>query len=177
MAIGNAYAGGTVLPADNCRIGLFDYNDLATATTPIAVLAGVPKALTNDELGTFTNKATKPVGVNDVWLAGSDVFDWSDLNLGDMVDIRLDIEITTSTTNTDIDVALELGTGGNLYTIPFVTEMAIKAAGTEAINIYNGIYMGDLNTLDNGGVFKITASKDCDVQVNGWYCKVLIQDT
>ena len=37
--------------------GFFDYNDLATATTPISVTGGAGFTyLTNDALGTFTNK-------------------------------------------------------------------------------------------------------------------------
>lgn len=163
------------LPTDTCRIGLFDYNDLATATTPISAVGGVPTDLTNDEAGAFTNKATAPAGVTDVWDAVGDTFDFSELNLGDMIDIRLDIEVTTLSTNTELNVALELGTGGSTYQIPFITELDIKAIESKQINIYNGIYMGDTNTLDNGGKFVITADKTCNVKVNGWYCKVLIQ--
>ena len=167
---------GASVPADNFSGGLFDYNDAATTTTPIVVTAaGSPVVLTNDELGSFTNKLFPPVGVTDVWLAGTDVFDWSELKLGDMVDIRLDIEVTTSSVNTEVFVDLHLGTGGSAYTVRWVDETNFKATGVHEIVVYNGIYIGDLNTLDNGGQFKITTDKDCTVIVHGWYCKLLVR--
>lgn len=170
--IGNSQPGG--VPSDNIAGGLFDYNDAATAGTPIVVTsASSPVLLTNDELGAFTNKLFPPAGVTDVWLAGTDVFDWSQLKLGDMIDIRLDIDVITSSTNTEIFVELHLGTGGNAYTIRWVNEVNFKSSGTHKIVRYNGIYLGDLNTINNGGQFKISTDKDCTVVVNGWYVKVL----
>lgn len=165
---------GGELPADNYGGGLFDYNDAATAITPIVVtVAGSPVVLTNDGAGPNTNKLFPPVGVTDVWLVGSDVFDWSQLKLGDMVDIRLDIDVITASVNTEVSVDLHLGTGGAAYTIPFVTETNFKNTGTHKLNRFNGIYMGDLNTLNNGGQFKISTDKDCTVVVNGWYARIV----
>ncbi len=164
------------VPVDNCRVGLFDYNDLATASAPIVVTTvGSPFVLTNDGLGSFTNKLFPPIGVTDVWNASSDVFDWSELKLGDMVDIRLDFDLITSSVNTEIKVDLHLGTGGSAYTIPYIPESNFKNAGTHNINRYNGIYMGDENTLNNGGQFKISTDKDCTVIVNGWFTKIIIR--
>lgn len=177
MSIGNAYPNGSEVEiAQNIKAGLLDYNDLVTATTPISILADTPTVLTNDGAGAFTNMGFLPPGVTDVWLVGSDVFDWSQLKLGDMVDIRLDIDVTPDFTNTEVTVELHLGTGGNAYTIPWVTEQNFKDAVTHKLNVYNGIYLGDLNTLNNGGQFKITATNTCDVKVVGWYVKILVRD-
>ena len=161
-------------PADNCRIGSFDYNDFATAGTPITCTADVPTILTNDGAGGFTNKTHAPVGVTDVYDEVNN-FDWSQLKLGDMVDIRLDISVVTASVNTTVHVELNLGTGGGAYAIPFVSGIDFKDADTHAVNVYNGIYLGDANTLDNGGQFTITCDKNSTVTVNGWYCKVLIK--
>ena len=156
------------------RTGLFDYNDLATATTPITITGGAGFiSLTNDELGPFTNKTYAPLNVTDVWDASGGVFDWDELSLGDTVDIRLDLEIVTTTNNTQVDVDLFLGTGGGAYQIPFVIEQNFKNTGTFKVNRFNGIYMGDTNTLDNGGVFKMSADSTCTVKVNGWYCRII----
>lgn len=162
--------------ADNCRIGYFDYNDLDTQTTPIAVTSATsPVLLTNDELGPQTIKTFKPVGITDVWDALTDVFDWSELKLGDMVDLRLALELTTTVVNTEVKVDLHLGTGGGAYTIPFIQETNFKTAGVHPLNRYNGIHLADANTLNNGGQFKISSDQDCTVKVIGWYCKVLIR--
>ena len=156
--------------------GIMDYNDVATTGTPIVVTGGAAAVvLTNDGAGAFTNKTYKPVGVTDVWDSINDVFDWSDLKLGDMVDIRLDVDLTTTSVNTEVKIDLELGTGGFAYNIPWAAETNYKTTGTHKINIYNGVYMGDTNTLNNGAAFKISADKNCTVVVNGWYCKIIVR--
>lgn len=157
---------------DNFAGGLIDYNDLATASTPITVLAATPTVLTNDGAGAFTNKLYLPIGVTDIW-DEVDSFDWSELPLGSMVDIRLDLALTTASPNTTVEIDLHLGTGGGAYTIPFVTDADFKTASVHTVNKYNGIYMGDSNTKDNGGQFKITCDKQSSVVVNGWYCKII----
>lgn len=155
------------------RMGWFDYNDAATATTPITVTGGGGEvALTNDELGTLTNKAYPPENVTDVWDATGGVFDWSELSLGDVVEIRLDVDVIIASVNTEIFIDLHLGTGGSAYTIQFTAAQNFKTAGTHKVVRYMGIYMGDTNTKDNGGQFKISADKTCTVKVNGWFCKV-----
>jgi len=162
----------SAVPSDNCRIGLFDYNDFATTGTPVVCSAGVATLLPNDGAGSLTNKAYAPTGVTDVY-DEIDSFDWSQLKLGDMVDIRLDVALTTASVNTTIHLNLHLGAGGGAYTIPFISGLDIKDVGTHNLNIYNGIYLGDTNTLNNGGQFKIDCDKASTVVVNGWYCKVL----
>ncbi len=163
-----------VLPDDAYSGGLFDYNDLATTGTPIVVTAaGGNVALTNDGDGAFTNKLFPPIGVTDVWDASTDLFDWSELKLGDMVDIRIDVDVITTSVNTEIKIDLHLGTGGSAYTIPWILETNYKNTGTHKLNRYNGIYMGDTNTINNGGQFMISTDKDCTAVVNGWYCKII----
>ena len=156
------------------RTGFFDYNDLATATTPITITGGAGFILLpNDELGSFTNKTYAPANVTDIWDATGNVFDWTELELGDTVDIRLDLELVTTSANTQIDVDLFLGTGGGAYQIPFVVEQNFKSAGTYKLNRFNSLYMGDSNTLDNGGTFQAKADNTCTIKVNGWYVRII----
>jgi hypothetical protein len=165
--------GSRSVPEDIFSGGFFDYNDLTTQGTPIIVSADTPIILTNDGAGPFTNTAYKPIGVTDVWSAGTDTFDWSELKLGDMVDIRLDLDVTTTLNNTEVKVDLQLAIGGFQYHIPWVLSENFKTAGTHKINTYNGIYMGDTNTLDNPARFEIVSDTDCTVVVNGWYVKII----
>lgn len=161
-------------PSDNCRIGFFDYNDLATVGTPIVCLAGVPTVLPNDGNGPQTIKIYAPTGVTDVY-DEVDNFDWSQLSIGDMVDIRLSVNVTTASVNTSVEIDLHLGTGLGSYVIPFVTDSDFKAVATHQLNRFNGIYLGDANTRDNGGQFMITCDKNATATVLGYYVKVLIR--
>lgn len=165
-----------VLPSDNCRIGLVDYNDAATAGTPLVVTeVGSPVPLPNDGLGAFTNKIFIPDGITDIWDTLTDKFDFTELSLGDMIDIRLDVALITSSVNTQIKIDMRLGIGGSEYLVPFIPEVNFKDTGTHPLTRFNGIYMGDTNTLNNGAHFEITTDKDCTIIVNGWYCKILIR--
>ena len=153
-------------------VGFFDYNDLDTTSNPIAITAlASPVKLTNDEAGSFTNKAYAPEGVTDVWIESIDEFDWSQLALGDMVDIRVDLSITTTQPNQILDLELRLAVGAGEYTIPFSIN-SFKTAGVQRIVAYNGIYMGDANTLDNGAYFEVSSLDNASCVVNGWYVKI-----
>lgn len=161
--------------ADNIKGGILDYNDAATAITPINIPPGLINTdITNDGAGPFTNKAYAPVGVSDVWNTTTNLFDWSDLKLGDMVDIRLDLSITTSSPNQLVEIDLLVAVGGSQYAIPF-SRNVYKNAGSQSLNRYNGIYMGDTNTLNNGAKFVVRSDSAATLVVNGWYCKVLVR--
>ena len=165
-------SGGAAVP-NNCRIGMVDYNDLATATTAISLTGVTPVYLTNDAAGPFTNEAYLPDGVTSIWDEVAGEFDFTQLKLGDMIDLRVAIQVTTTAPNQEIYLDLELGIGGSAYTIPFI-DVVEKAAEPHEISIFNGVYMGDTNTLNNPAKFKVSSAEDLTVVVYGWYCKILI---
>ena len=155
------------------KVGFFDYNDLTTATTPISVTGGGGYVdLTNDGAGSFTNLTYKPTSMTTIYNTTTDLFDWSELALGDELQIRLDVEVVTSSVNTEFDIQLLLANGGSSYGISWVNPVDVKSASTNPFIIWNGIYMGDANTLNNTAKFQMKADKTCTVKVNGWYVSV-----
>lgn len=165
----------TTLEGLSHKIGFADYSDSATSTTPISVTGGAGYVdLTNDGLGVYTIKTYLPDGVTDVYDSSINRFDFSELSLGDMLDIRLDIEVTTTSPSQQVDITLELGTSTFPYEIPFITNV-YKAAGVHKVNRYNGIYIGNNDTLNGGGRFRIKSDANCTVKVNGWYVKITAQ--
>lgn len=161
-------------PDNDISGGFFDYNDLATHTTPLTVTGGAGFIdIPNDMLGENTSISYPPNGVTKVWDGSS--FDWSELKLGDQVGIRIDLELTTTSVNTEIEIDLFLGTGGGAYQLPFVTAQNFKSTGTYHLNNFDMIYMGYANTLDNGGILKISSDKTCTLVVNGWYTPVFLR--
>lgn len=154
------------------RMGLWDYNDLATATTPI-ILTPVSTfvKLTNDEAGSFTNKTYKLPEVTDLWDEVANQFDFSELSLGDVVDFRFDLTVTTTGANHEIILQLDVGIGdaGNYQLV--VHRENFKTAGTYSIIKMFSMYMGDATTKDFPSELKAlsdTGTTD-DVQVNGWF--------
>ncbi len=159
---------------DKVQAGVYDYNDLATTTTPISLpTPGTFVNITNDAAGAFTNTTYALPGISNLWITGSQRFNWTPLSLGDTVDIRLDLTLTSTTVNQTFDIALFLaaGTGGE-YQIPWAVEKIFKSAGTRKFIEFSSIYMGDANTRDNPALFKIKSDAAATVVVNGWYVRV-----
>ena len=159
--------------------GVYDYNDLATTSTPISLAsANTQYLMTNDGLGSFTNKNYALPGVSDLWNSSTSRFDFSGLSLGDTVDIRVDFSVTTTTTNTVIDFALELGLGSSPYQVEVMSPVNFKSAQTYSMVHWQGIYMGDNNTLQNPARLLARADKTgVSVVVNGWYVRPLHTNT
>ena len=162
--------GGT----DNFSGGWADYADVATTGSPIAVTA-VPAVLTNDGLGVDTNTAYLPIGDNGItqlWNTSSNGFDFSDLNVGDMLDIRMDITVIIASNNTAVDVDLYMGSGGSIV-VPFISQQNFKSAGSFDVIRYMGVYIGSVDVRDSLAQLKISADNNCTCTVNGWYIKAI----
>ena len=156
------------------KIGFLDYADLATQTSPISVTGGAAAvSVPNDGAGSFSLYTYPPTGVTKIWDVATQQFYFSELSLGDMVQIRLNLEVTTTNVNTGVSVDLHLGSGGSAYTIPFITSTNYKVAGTYTLVRWMGFYMGNTDTLNSGGVFKISADQNITYKVTGWYCQII----
>jgi hypothetical protein len=164
---------GTGSP-DSFSGGWADYEDVATTGTPISVTA-IPTVLTNDGLGVDTNTSYLPVGGNGItqlWDTSSNGFDFSDLEVGDMVDIRMDITMIIASNNTAVDVDLHMGSGGSVV-VPFISQQNFKSTGTFEVIRYMGIYIGSEDVRDNLAQLKISADNNCTCTVHGWYIKAI----
>ena len=68
-------------------VGYFDYNDLATQTTPLNAVSNVALKLTNDTEGANTSTDQNPYGVSYVWDYTTNQFNFSELEVGDTIDV------------------------------------------------------------------------------------------
>ena len=162
----------TTVSPDGFSGGWADYADVATTGSPISVTAS-PTVLTNDGLGVDTNTSYLPVGGNGVtqlWNTSSNGFDFSDLDVGDMLDIRMDISVIIASNNTAIDVDLHMGAGGTVI-VPFISQQNFKTTGTFEVIRYMGLYIGSTDVRDNLAQLKISSDNNCTCIVNGWYIK------
>lgn len=154
-------------------MGFWDYNDVETTATPIAIGNGTFTDLTDDGAGTATLKTYALDGVTDIWNTTTDRFDFTGLSLGDTVDMRIDLDIITSGVNRNIDVAIELGLGGTPFTLT-IDSRDYKSAGTHKFTVWYSVYMGDANTKGSPAKLKILSDGAGDtVIVNGWYVRVI----
>ncbi len=154
------------------KTGIFDYSDAATATTPITITGSGSADLTNDELGTFTNKLYPPSSVTDVWDASTNRFDFTELPLGSVVQIRVDVTVTSTSANQAVELFIDLGLGGSPYSLS-IDRREYRYSGTYTYTSSSFVYMGDINTRDNPAKLSITTDGTLDIVVNGWACSVI----
>lgn len=161
--------------ADKCRIGWADFSDSATATTPISVTPAMGwTLLTNNKLGAYTNTSFLPEGITTNVFAANQ-FHFDEMNVGDMIDIRLDLQVTTTSPNTTVLTRLRSGIGCASEFSSIFTQLNYKSAGTNYVNRYNGIYIGSTDIRDYPAQFEIMSDANISVRVNGWFCKFLLR--
>ena len=157
------------ISAETARMGMQDYADATTAGTPISITGGAGfVAVTNDGAGVGTNKAYKVTGIGELWNVAGQVFDWSDLALGDQVNIRLNVVVTTTAANQVVSTKLVAAIGGAPYDVFWQSSYYKTSGAQDPIVKTSLVYMGDANTLDNGARFEIESDGNCTVEVIGW---------
>ena len=133
------------------KFGWVDYNNTEAAVA--LLVAGTEYLMTNNGAGAFTNKDHIPDGHGELWDTVNDEFDFSSLKIGDLVLYRFDFIFNASGVNREADINLHLGTGGGAYSLP-VAHRSFKSSGAKPMGGLGFIYIGDANTLNNGGRFK-----------------------
>jgi hypothetical protein len=146
------------------------YEDSKVTTTTLA--AGVFTIIPNDALGTNTTNAYLPLGVTNLWNAGTSSFDFSELAVGDAVEMRNIVQPTTTSNNTEIELDLFLGSGGAQYKVPFITTQNFQFAGLFEATRYTSFPIRDEDTRTSPAQFKAIADKNCTLQTDDFFVKV-----
>lgn len=169
IIVANGSGGSTA--QNSVRMGWQDFNDTATASTPITLSsAGTFFNMTNNGLGANTNLAYKIPGNRDIWNTGINRFDFTDLALGDTVLMRIDLEFTTNGTNHEIVARIRLAEGhASQYNLNMFRRN-YKSAGTYRETFLFWVYMGDSPTRDNPAVIQVSSDTGTTntVRVHGW---------
>lgn len=155
-------------------MGFWDYNDTATVSTPIALtVPGTEYQLTNNGLGANTVTTFRLPSVTNIFNTSTNYFSFIGLQIGDTVDIRVDLEVVSSAANTIIETDMELGVGGSAYKLN-VDRQYLKAAGTHKVVAIFSFYIGNANTLDNPARLLMKSdTAGVTVKVNGWYVRAI----
>jgi len=160
----------TVARSGITSAGYAVYEDSKVTTTTLA--AGVFTIIPNDALGTNTTNAYLPLGVTNLWNAGTSSFDFSELAVGDAVEMRIIVQPTTTSNNTEIELDLFLGSGGAQYKVPFITTQNFQFAGLFEATRYTSFPIRDEDTRTSPAQFKAIADKNCTLQTDDFFVKV-----
>lgn len=154
------------------HIGFADYNDTATTTTPISVSPTTWTKLTNNKLGSYT-QSQLPSGITNLWNGSTNQMVLSELPMYSMVDLRMDIEVTTTTANQVVKLRGSFAIGdGAAYQLE-LSEANYKTSGVKKTIELLPFYIGNTATKNNPAEIQIYSDAACTVKVNGWYFKVI----
>ena len=155
------------------NLGYFDYADLATQTTPITVAPSTQTLLTNDTLGADTDISQAPFAVNRVYEGSTaNEFDFSQLSIGDTVDIRFHFKVTTSANNQQYHIDLKAGIGSATEIENRIFASYVKTAGVDEQTFVTSFYIGSNDIKDNPAQVFIQSTQSCTVEVVGWFVRV-----
>ena len=154
-------------------IGFFDYNDLATQTVAISVTANTDTKLTNDTLGAYTNINYPPYGVSSLWDATTNRFNFSQLSIGDTIDVRIHLQVTTTTSNQAYRIGAKFGIGSASQFTNVIYSDQIKSTGQHEVSFVAPFYIGEANILNNPAELYINTDASASVKIDGWYIRVL----
>jgi len=156
--------------------GWVDYNDTATQSTPLVVVPNVAKKLTNDGLGQYTNRVYQSKYITDIWNTSTNQLSFSEFQIGDTVDFRIEFDITTNANNQEARVEFHLGVSDpNAYTIVASSPLIYKASGTYKVHAITSFYIGNELTLNNPGEIYILSDDNATVKVGGFFIKYTLQ--
>lgn len=155
-------------------LGWYDYNDSATAGSPITLTADTWTTMTNDGAGGDTELSYALAGTTNLWNTGTNRFDFTTLDVGDVLIGRLDLSFITSSANTAASVRLVCAEGhANEYDIPLLSQQNFKSIGTHRVTIPVSMYIGNTPTKDNPCSVEALTDEGSTVTVNGWFITVM----
>lgn len=154
------------------KVGFFDYNDsLVSQSVPGT---GVWTKINNNGLGIYTKLDEVPLGMTILWNTTTNQFDFSELSIGDMVDIRISSAMTPGANNQTIDGRLNMAIGGSEYPLILGSITPKTQAFIPNFLLYASFYIGDDNTRLNPAEFQVRADSTnaVDFNLDGFYCKI-----
>ena len=148
--------------------GIWDYDNAAAAQD---FVSGDWVALSNSGLGpqTFTEMAF-PYAPN-VYNAETGQFDFSDLQIGDTLDLRVSATVNTANNNQAVKLSLFLGMGVFEYELPVMLEQGFKQQGTHTIGASIPLCIGNALPRDNPAELRAWSDSTGTIQVDGWFVR------
>lgn len=152
-------------------VGWCDANHSGTSQS---ITSSTWTQIENDATGDYCQQHMPP-DIGPIWDAATNSFDFSTLPLYTMIDIRLDLALTTTALNQVVDVAIKFGVGSaSEFQINWETRSLFKSAGVKPICCYNGAYIGSADIRDYPAQVMIWTDNDATVTVNGWYSRIIM---
>jgi hypothetical protein len=137
-----ATSGLTIL--DTYRSGWGTYDDTATASTPLTIVADTPKLLTTDKLGPQTDERFLPFGVTTLFSSVNNRVQLTGLQEGEIISIRNDLVFTPGSTNTVSRIQYEFlnSVGASVFTVNKFIAFSKAASVAEQFVVSTPFFIG-----------------------------------
>ena len=130
--------------------------------------------LTNDAAGAGTYKNWKNPDITDVWNSTTNRFDFTQLDVGDLVEIRIDVEMSAAGPGREIamELGIALGTSSE-KAIGFGRAETVHTSFTD-LSFYRTIFIGSADTRTNPAEIRVrVGSSDITFRVEGILARVV----
>lgn len=152
--------------------GLYIYADDEYDVTPLSVLG-------NSTFVDIPNNGAGPLsadfildGVPLIWDVSTQHFYFNDIEPGGKVALRIDMDITTSIPNQQVDIRFFGGIGSPLpFVVSFISG-SWKSTGAHLINRYTPIFASNTDTKEFPGVLRISSDGALTVGKIRFFCDV-----
>lgn len=156
---------------DLCTVGFFDYEDSYSISNNVVMTANVPVIMQNDTLGPNTERNYAPLGVTDIWNPSTNAFDFSELNVGDTVALRVIGTYTPSMNNASIRLDMNVGIGSpSAFTIPVERHSEKQNGVSVPLPSYMRIYIGSEDVRNNPAQLVATSDVNAVIRNYGMAC-------
>lgn len=153
--------------------GFADYDDNATVSAPLALVAGTWKKMTNDTLGANTRTNALPSGITSVWNTVNNQFVFTEIPLDSTIDGRFDFIVTTNANNLTIDLSAFVGIGSaSAFEFPLLTSTYFPSSGTYKLTAHSAMYIGSTDIKNYPTEIRMKCSGAGSVVVNGWFIRI-----
>jgi hypothetical protein len=155
------------------HLGIVDYNDTSTSSSPLALSADTWTTIPNNGLGSFSRNDL-PTGVTSLLHTSTGALDITELTENSTLKIRPDFTVTPDSNNASLQFRFLLGTGANQYNLPTSFGRLDLGAGVpyQFGSLIHGIYAGDSNTIDNPIFLQVKLSSTGSLVNAGMYIEV-----
>ena len=151
-------------------IGYFYYDN----SGPYVPVDDGDLSVENDTEGIETDNLNTPYGVDKLWNSDTNRFDFSQLSVGDTIDVRVDFEVQTSIINEEISLTAFIGSGLESYSIKFFGRTFKNTATYAVISAEFSICIkSDSLKNDTNSYIGVNASNTTLFRIKGYYIRVL----
>ena len=146
--------------------GTIIIEDNATQLAALAYVAPTAINLPNDGFGAGTSSAYSPVNKEIIYDFGNQEFDFSLFDLGDIVTLRVDIDIATSVADQIVNLNLALAEGSPSAKAINVESKYYQNASANTLTKEVTFVLDSQDMLDNPGHIQFQSDDDVSIVVN-----------